>query len=99
MHRTGEELDLPELLRQRAAVTLARGGDAASAVADLVQALRTATEQGARVARLRAALDLARLPEVSRPASWRTVLAEAREDMPSSTVMAETTAADVLLDG
>ena len=97
VHRTGEELDLPELLRQRALVALARGGDAALAVADLTEAVQVATGQGARVSRLRATLDLARLPEADRPEGWRGLLADAREDMPSSTIMAETTAADALL--
>jgi hypothetical protein len=67
------------------------------AVADLTEAARIATAQGARVSRLRAALDLGRLPEAHRPAGWRPLLAEAREDMPSSSVMAETAAAEILL--
>ncbi|HYF46128.1 MAG TPA: AAA family ATPase, partial [Acidimicrobiales bacterium] len=98
VYRTGEELHLPELLRQRAQFTLAREGDAGRAVADLTEAVRVATGQGARVSRLRAALDLARLPAPSRPAHWRILLAEARADMPASTVTAETASADLLLD-
>src|SRR3712207_4761637 len=98
VHRTGEELHLPELLRQRAQFTLAREGDAARAVADLTEALRIATGQGARLSRLRAALDLARLPAPSRPRHWRILLAEARADMPASTVTAETAGADLLPD-
>jgi class 3 adenylate cyclase/tetratricopeptide (TPR) repeat protein len=97
--RTGEELELPELLRQRAGSALARGGDAAPAVADLAEAVRIATGQGARVSRLRAALDLARLPAGSRPEDWRTLLAEARADMPPSFGGHEATAADDLLRG
>jgi hypothetical protein len=97
VHRTGEELDLPELLRERALFALARGGDVAPVVADLTEAIRVATGQGARVSRLRAALDLARLPEAERPVTWRDLLADAREDMPSMTIMSETEAADVLL--
>jgi hypothetical protein len=97
VRRTGEELDLPELLRQRAQLVLTRGGDATLAEADLTEALQVATGQGARVSRLRAALDLARLPEAERPVGWRDLLADAREDMPSSTSMPETAAADVLL--
>jgi class 3 adenylate cyclase/tetratricopeptide (TPR) repeat protein len=96
-HQTGEDIHLPELLRQRALLTLAREGDTDRAVADLTEAVRIATKQGARVSRLRAALELARLPEACRPGGWRTLLAEAREDMPSRTVIAETAAADVLL--
>ncbi|SDX29206.1 Adenylate and Guanylate cyclase catalytic domain-containing protein [Geodermatophilus africanus] len=95
--RSGEDLHLPELLRQRAALTLARGGDAARAVADLTEALRIATAQGARVSRLRAALDLARLPAPSRPAHWRRLLEEARADMPPSFRGDEAAAADDLL--
>jgi class 3 adenylate cyclase/tetratricopeptide (TPR) repeat protein len=95
---SGEELHLPELLRQRAQATLDRGGDPADAVADLTEALRIATEQDARISRLRAALDLARLPVGSRPEHWRTLLAEARADVPPSTVTAETAGADLLLD-
>jgi tetratricopeptide (TPR) repeat protein len=97
VYRTGEELDLPELLRKRARFTLTRGRDAALAVADLTEAVRIATGQGARVSRLRAALDLARLPAPSRPAHWRTLLAEARADMPPSFVTDETAAAADLL--
>jgi tetratricopeptide (TPR) repeat protein len=97
VRRTGEELDLPELLRLRARFTLTRGGEASRAVSDLTDAIRVATEQGARLSRLRAALDLAGVPAASRPADWRTLLDEARNDMPSSTGIAETAAADVLL--
>jgi hypothetical protein len=68
-------------------------------VADLTEAVRIATAQGARVSRLRAALDLARLPAPSRPAQWRTLLAEARADLPPSFRGAEAAAADDLLRG
>ncbi|SHN57385.1 AAA ATPase domain-containing protein [Geodermatophilus obscurus] len=98
-HRSGEDLHLPELLRQRAQFTLARGGDAGRAVADLTEAVRIAAGQGARVSRLRAALDLARLPTPSRPAHWRILLAEARADLPPSTATTDTAAADDLLRG
>ncbi|MGY1807827.1 ATP-binding protein [Blastococcus sp. SYSU D00669] len=95
--RTGEDLHLPELLCQRAHVTLARQGDAERAVADLTQALRTAKWQGARTSRLRAALDLAHLPVSCRPERWRALLTEAREDMPDGVVTPETAVADALL--
>jgi class 3 adenylate cyclase/tetratricopeptide (TPR) repeat protein len=97
--QSGEDLHLPELLRQRAQLTLARGGDPALAVADLTAAVRISAGQGARVSGLRAALDLARLPVGSRPAHWRTLLAEARADMPPSFVGDEAAAADDLLRG
>ena len=82
--KTGEDLHLPELLRQRALYALARGDDPGGAVADLTEAVRIATEQGARVARLRAAVQLARVPPEARPADWRAVLADARADLPPS---------------
>jgi hypothetical protein len=49
------------------------------------------------VARLRAAVQLARVPAASRPGSWRTELAAARADLPSSPATDDTTAADELL--
>jgi hypothetical protein len=97
VRRTGEELDLPELLRQRARFALASGRGVAQAAPDLMEAIRLAAERGARVSRLRAALDLAGLPEEGRPGDWRRLLAEAREDMPSSFVTDEATAADAVL--
>jgi class 3 adenylate cyclase/tetratricopeptide (TPR) repeat protein len=99
VRRTGEDLHVPELLRQRALSTLARGGDADQAAADLTEALRVATGQGARVSRLRAAVDLARLPPDCRPERWRTLLAEARADMPTTVATPGTAAADDLLGG
>lgn len=97
VHKTGEQIHLPELLRQRAVYSLARGGDVDEAAADLTEAIQVATEQGARVARLRAALELGRLPEGARPLGWRTLLVEARRDMPSPHPTAETADADDLL--
>jgi hypothetical protein len=95
--RSGEDLHLPELLRQRARATLDRSGDAGPAVTDLTEAVRIAARQGARVSRLRAAVDLARLPAGCRPERWSTLLAEARADMPASARIPEMEAADGLL--
>jgi tetratricopeptide (TPR) repeat protein len=97
VHKTGEDVHLPELLRQRAVYSLARGGDEEDAAADLIEAIRVASEQGARVARLRAAIGLARLPDAVRPHDWRTLLIEARGDIPSPWPMAEAADADDLL--
>ena len=99
VRRTGEELDLPELLRQRARFALARGAHADQVVPDLMEAVRLATARGARMSRLRAAVDLARLPAAIRPEGWRTLLAQARDDMPGSTTTVDTAAAGELLDG
>jgi class 3 adenylate cyclase len=97
VQRSGEDLHLPELLRLRARLRLARGDDAGAAAADLTEAVRVATAQGARMSRLHAAVDLARLPPPSRPADWRAVLADARDDLPASTATSATAAADELL--
>ena len=94
--RTGEGVHLPQLLRQRAGYAHARGEDAAAA-ASYAEAVRVAVEQGARVERLRAALGIAALPQPGRPDDWRTVLAEARADLPASTSTPDTAAADALL--
>jgi tetratricopeptide (TPR) repeat protein len=98
-HKSGEHIHLPELLRERAVYALASGHDADQAVIDLVEAVRVATEQGARVARLRAAVELGRIALVSRPSGWRTLLSEARADMSPSLATDETAAADDLLAG
>jgi hypothetical protein len=97
VHKSGEFIHLPEVLRHRASFVVARGLDLEDAVADLVAAVQVATEQGSRVSRLRAALELARLPEANRPADWRTVLSQARQDLPASFSAAESAAADELL--
>ena len=97
VRKSGEYLHLPELLRLRAGYILAERGDADEAVADLIDALRVAGDTGARVARLRAAIDLARLPESSRPEDWRGILDQARSAMPGSYVGDETAIADDLL--
>src|SRR5690606_14969160 len=81
-HQTGEMLHIPEILRRRAAFALADGGDPQDAVSDILDALTLATEQGAAVSRLRAAVGLARVPAEHRPPDWREVLADAREAAP-----------------
>jgi hypothetical protein len=99
VNKSGEHVHLPELLRQRAVYTLAGGGDTNEAVADLKEAMRVATQQGARVARLRAAIELARVQKSSRPEGWRILLAEARSEMPASFAGGEAAVADDLLAG
>jgi class 3 adenylate cyclase/tetratricopeptide (TPR) repeat protein len=97
VYKTGEHVHLPELLRQRAEYVLARGGPASEAVADLEEAILQAREQGARVAGLRAAVALARLPEDLRPGDWRHILSTARSVVPAVLVSDDTAAADDLL--
>ncbi len=99
VQKSGEYVHLPELLRQRAAYTVASAGDAADAAADLTEAVRCASEQGAHVARLRAAVDLARLYDGARPPTWRTMLVDARGSMPAGALNEATAAADALLEG
>jgi tetratricopeptide (TPR) repeat protein len=93
----GEHLHLPALLRLRAVYALARGADAGEPLADLRESVRLAVEQGNRVSRLRAALELARVPPSVRPEDWRTVLAEARADLPASFTTDWAADADALL--
>jgi hypothetical protein len=82
VQEAGEHFHLPGLLRLRAAYALAQGAEADQPVADLREAVRVAIEQGSRVTRLRAALELSRVPPPARPQDWRTVLSEARADLP-----------------
>ena len=97
VHKSAEYLHLPELLRQRAVLALGRGADPDDVVADLQGAVHVALEQGATVSYLRAALELARLPDEHRPVDWRTSLSQARGDLPASFSSAESVAADALL--
>jgi len=99
VREAGEYFHLPGLLRLRAAYALAQGAPPDQPVADLREAVRVSIEQCARVTRLRAALELARVPPAARPDDWRTMLAEAREDLPPSFATDETAAADELLVG
>ncbi|HZB68680.1 MAG TPA: adenylate/guanylate cyclase domain-containing protein [Ornithinibacter sp.] len=97
VEKTGEDLHLPELLRHRARYSLAAGQDSGLAVADLREAVRIARHQGARVARLRAAVDLARVMTGAEDEDWRTELEEARKDLPPTFASSDTVAADDLL--
>lgn len=97
VHKAGENVHLPELLRLRAVYSLGRGSDEKEAAADISEAMRVASEQGAWVARLRAAIELARLPEAIRPHDWHSLLLEARGEVPSSLPTGETAQADDLL--
>jgi hypothetical protein len=97
VHKTGEYLHLSELLRQRAVYALALGRPASPAVDDLLEAVAVAQEQGAHVARLRAAVALAQVPETARPEIWRTALTAARDGIPASLVTTDVAAADELL--
>jgi class 3 adenylate cyclase len=96
VQKTGEQLHLPDLLRRRAEYTLARGGSASDAAEDLRAAVDVATEQGAHVTRLRAAVALARMDR-ARPDDWREVLTAARGGVPPTLSTEDTAAADALL--
>ncbi len=96
VQKTGEQLHLPDLLRRRAGYTVARGGPDADAAADLDAAIEVATEQGAHVTRLRAAVALAQLTH-SRPDHWREALTAARAGVPQSLHTEDTATADALL--
>ena len=83
-HRTGEHLHLPELLRQRAETRLAHGAEPGDGVADLTEAARVAGEQGALVARLRAAGARPTCPRRHRPPAGAPVLAGRGRNCPPS---------------
>jgi len=95
--KTGECLHLPELLRHRARYSLELGGAPTEIVADLREALDESRRQGAKVAHLRAALAIARLPEEHRPKEWREWLASARDAVTGA--IGEVREADEVLAG
>lgn len=99
VHKTGENLHLAALLRRRAGYSGALGGRIEDVVTDLTEACRVATEQGARVERLRSAIAMAGLPEMDLPVQWRTWLEEARAEMPADSGIREIADADALLAG
>jgi len=66
-------------------------------LADLKEALDVSQRQGARVAHLRAALAIARLPEELRPSEWRQWLESARAGVAGS--LGDTREADAVLAG
>ncbi len=68
---SGELVHLPDLLRLRAEITAAAHPEQMDVVVtDLVAAVTCGLDQGSLVLALRAANDLARLPEAVRPADW-----------------------------
>ena len=97
VHKTGEYLHLPELLRQRAVYAIASGRPVSPAVDDLLEAVEVARQQGAHVSRLRAALALARVPATARPDRWRVLLQEARDGIPAALATTDVTDADAVL--
>ena len=80
MQKSGEFVHQPDLLRLRAEITAtAHPERMEDVVADLVAAVRIGTAQGSLILALRAANQLARLPDPARPHNWserlRSVLA------------------------
>lgn len=67
---TGEELHLPQVLRQTAQIRLLNGHEPSEALADLTAALASAAEHRNAVDRLLSALTLADLDPEVRPADW-----------------------------
>jgi class 3 adenylate cyclase/tetratricopeptide (TPR) repeat protein len=97
VHKTGENLHLAALLRQRALYGLSRGDRASDMVEDLTEAFRVANEQEAHVERLRVAIAMARLPETIRPAQWRDRLEASKRDIPPGSAIDELAEADALI--
>jgi hypothetical protein len=95
---SGEHVSLPWVLLARAEVASMAGDSAADEVTDaLERAHRVATEQGAHLYALRAAVGLAQLPADRRPDDWRQRLVSTRARIPAASSYPDVVRADELL--
>jgi hypothetical protein len=98
LEQSGEWVSLPCVLLARAEVAALRGEEAIEVVAAaLERAHDVAREQGAHLYALRAAVELAALPDEARPADWRERLVAARSRIPATSDYADVVRADELL--
>ncbi len=98
VQKSGEWVHQPDLLRLRAEVTAAaRPERPDEVVADLRAAVEVGLEQGSLVLALRAANDLARLPDGDRRPEWREVVRSVVDRYPPSSTSAELAEARALL--
>ncbi|MGI8823907.1 MAG: hypothetical protein ACR2JP_11545, partial [Acidimicrobiia bacterium] len=95
--KTGEGLHRPELLRRRVWYRRELVGPGPSDVRELIEAFDAAVAKDIHVFALRAAINLARLPDDERPADWRARLDEARGRLPADSTALEATRADAIL--
>ncbi len=97
--KTGEKLHLPEILRRRVWHRRQLVGPGPSDVNELVEAYELAVAKDIHVIALRAAIDIARLPDDERPARSRDMLETARGRMPAASSAPEAAEADAILAG
>jgi len=95
--KTGERLHRPELLRRRVWHRRELVGPGPSDVRELIEAFDAAVAKDIHVIALRAAINLARLPDDERPTDWRARLDEARGRLPADSTALEATGADAIL--
>ena len=95
---SGELVHRPDLLRRRAEITLAAHPERMDEVVrDLVAAVDTGLAQGSLVLALRAADDLARLPDDARPPDWRDRIRAVLDRFPAGSTSPELAEARLLL--
>jgi class 3 adenylate cyclase len=95
---SGELVHQPDLLRLRAEITAqARPQKMDEVVADLVTAVDVGLDQGSLVLALRAANDLARLPDEQRPADWAERIRSVMDRFPPDSSSPELADARTLL--
>jgi hypothetical protein len=95
---SGELVHQPDLLRLRAEITAqARPERTDDVVTDLVSAVEIGLDQGSVVLALRAANDLARLPDAHRPADWADRIRSVLDRFPPASTSPEVTDARTLI--
>ena len=95
----GEELHTPELLRMKAVCLVEIPDRTSEAAAALERAVELADAQGSSLLALRAAVDLARLPDSVRPADWAATLRRQADRLPADAAPPELVDARTLLAG
>jgi len=95
--KTGERLHRPERLRRGVWHRRELVGPGPSDVRELIEAFDAAVAKDIHVIALRAAINLARLPDDERPADWRARLDEARGRLPAASTALEAARADAIL--
>jgi hypothetical protein len=100
VQKSGEWVHQPDLLRLRAEITSATHPDRMDeVVADLTAAVEIGLAQGSLVLALRAANDLARLPDDVRRPDWRQIVSSVVDRYPPSSTSAELAEARAILGG
>jgi hypothetical protein len=90
VQKSGEMVHQPDLLSLRASLTLAaHPQQSEEIVLDLKAAVEVGLAQGSLVLALRAANQVARLPEVIRPVDWRELMLTVVERFPAESASPE----------